>query len=123
MKQKDDIHLPLLTPINAPVVQNRLAIVLRNLPAPKSRRELVIHVPRTICEYEGRIFLANGYLYPRDDVDSVMGHESGRQISMMIEMKDGALRYPARTMTYPRLLALYCYIAIQWPDIAKDIVK
>lgn len=124
MKEKDRIvHLPSIYVVSGAPFQNRLAIALRNLPEPRSRRQLHVEVPQTIIQFKGKILLPNGYVYPRDDVDSVMGHESGRQISMFLEMKHGKPRYIPRTITFPRLTALYAYVAIKWPHIAEHIVK
>ena len=124
MKQKDRvIDLPAPSVVGSGPFQKRLAITLNNLPDSKSRRELLIEVPRTIIQFEGKIRLSNGLLYPRRDVDSVMGHESGRQISMFKTLVNGELRYKPRPETHPRLLALYFYVAIRWPHIAGHIVK
>lgn len=117
------IYLPAKEIIARGSVQKRLAIALENLPEPKSRRRLVIEVPRTILRFEGRILLPNGMPYPRHDVDRVMGHESGRQLSMFMTLINGELRYKPRPETLPRLVALYCYVDIEWPHIAGHIIK
>lgn len=116
------IELPCSKIVGSEPFQKRLAIVLANLPDPKSRRDLFVEVPRTIINFKGTILLSNGMPYPRHNVDSCMGHESGRQISMFMELVDGELRYKPRTLTFPRLLALYTYVAIKWPLIAAHIV-
>lgn len=125
------IKLPSIKIVQKTSFQNRLAMALNNLPVPKSRRRLMVEVPVTIIAFKGKILLPiphkNGSViyipYPRRDVDNVMGHESGRQISMFKTLINGELRYKPRPETYPRLLALYCYIAIKWPHIAEHIVK
>ncbi|MGH1439770.1 MAG: hypothetical protein ACRBBR_06640 [Cellvibrionaceae bacterium] len=126
MKTKDKdrvIQAPSMTVVNSTSFQNRLAMTLKSLPEKHSRRQFVIEVPRAIINFKGKILLPNGCVYPRLEVDRIMGHESGRQISMFLEMKEGELRYRPKTLTYPRLQALYLYVAIKWPHIAEHIVK
>ncbi len=125
MKEKDIvIHLPPMSVVGTESFQRRLAMTLRNLPEPKSRRALRWEVQLRITAFEGRIILSNGYPYPRQCLDSVMGHESGRQISMFLEMENEDVpRYTPNSLTFPRLLALYCYVAIRWPHLAEHIVK
>lgn len=120
-QKKRVINLPPKQIVASESVQKRLSITLSNLR--KGRRGLVIEVPRTIIQFEGRILLPNGMPYPRRDVDRVMGHESGRQLSMFMTLRNGELRYKPRSETLPRLLALYCYVAIEWPHIAEHIIK
>ena len=117
------INLPSWDVVEKDSFQRRLAITLRNLPEPKSRRELRVEVQNKIVSFKGKITFPCGYMYDRRNVDNVMGHESGRQLSMILEMKDGAPRYKPSNLTYPRLLALYCYVAIRWPHLAEHIVK
>lgn len=117
------IRLPDMATAASEPFQRRLAIAMNNLPIRLSRRELLVEIPRTIMQFEGGIFLSNGMIYPRREVDSVMGHESGRQLSMFMTLINGELRYKPRPETLPRLLALYCYVAIKWSHIAEHIIK
>ena len=98
-------------------------MTFNNLPVHKSRRQLMLEVPRDIHQFNGRIVLANGMRYPTEHVDAVMGHISGKQISNFMMLIDGVPRYKPRPETYPRLVALYCFVAIHWPRIARHIVK
>ncbi|MES9861138.1 MAG: hypothetical protein ABW157_13540 [Candidatus Thiodiazotropha sp. LLP2] len=117
------INLPPMSVVATEPFQRRLAMTLRNLPEAASRRVLRTDVQMRILRFKGKIVMANGYPYPRRDLDIVLGHESARQISMFLEMRDGKPRYKPSTMTYPRLLALYCWVAIRWPYLAEHIVK
>ncbi len=117
------INAPEMSVVGTESFQRRLAITLSNLLETKSRRELRWEAQKYIVEFKGKIVLSNGYPYPRMAIDSVLGHESARQISMFLEMKDGAPRYKPSSLTFPRLQALYCYVAIRWPHLAEHIIK
>lgn len=117
------IRLPSWDVIAKTSFQCRLAMTLRNLPEPMSRRELRVEAQHKIVSFKGKIIFPCGYMYDRRNVDNVLGHESGRQISMFLEMKDGAPRYKPSNLTHPRLMALYCYVAIRWSHLAEHIVK
>lgn len=117
------IDLPAMYNVGSQSFQRRLAIALTNLPQPKSRRQIRVEAQLRIVGFKGKILMSNGRPYDRIHVDNVLGHESARQISMFLEMKDGKPRYQPSSLTYPRLLALYCYVAICWPHLAKRIVK
>ncbi len=57
MKEKDRvIHLPWMHIVGTESFQRRLAMTLRNLPEPKSRRELRVEVQLRINAFKGKMY-------------------------------------------------------------------
>ena len=112
------IDAPEMSVVGTVSFQRRLAMTLRNLPEPKSRRALRIDVQMTLLAFKGMIILPNGYPYPRETIDSVLGDESGGQISKFLNMEN-----KPSSITFPRLQIFYCYVEILWPHLAAHIMK
>ncbi len=105
--------------------QNRLRMGLREFKDfyELSRRDLHRLIPQAIWEFDGVIEFLDGRPYPRKQAFNLIGHESGKAISNFLAFKNGAPRYTPRSETVPRLLMFYLFIAIHWPEVAKDIIK
>lgn len=89
---------------------------------PDSRRKALDEIAATIYDYDGLIFTEDGRLWPiPEDFETIFCQEGRGLDTYREEGKNGIPKRRVRNLN--RLIVLYLYFSIKYPEIALKIAK